>query len=473
VSSAAERRALEDLKKGVYDLADGVDDMRRRAVDEATVERIARDVMQGVHGVRQARRGFAPPDSAAPVVVARGSLLDLGAPNPERLSRGGRDRLIEAQAGYPERVAEAIGATAATVREFQAANDALAIAASYLGREPEELDYYRDVYLPALQAMDSSTSAEGIEWVPKELSGSLIERISLALVVASLFPTIEMPTQPFELPGVSVNRQRTATLAEQTADTGQTKWAKRTPGTRKVTLTAAKFGAEIIVSRELEEDGIIAIIPWIESELVDWLAADFEDAVVNGDTTGTHQDSDVTASDDPRKAFMGLRKSVPAGAKTDASNAALTVAMLRTNRSKMGKYGTRAGELAHVVPLRAYVSLLSDANVLTVDKYGPRATILTGELGKLDGAPLVVSEYVRQDLNASGVHDGVTATRTVALTVHRGGFVVGQRRQLTVQVLRELYAESDQDAIIASFRRAFAARFPSTETTVALHYNVA
>jgi hypothetical protein len=139
----------------------------------------------------------------------------------------------------------------------------------------------------------------------------------------------------------------------------------------------------------------------------------------------------------------------------------------------MGRYGVRADQLAHVIAMRSYINLLADANVLTLDKYGPNAPILTGELGKVDGIPIVVSEYVRQDLNASGVHDGVTTNRTLALTVNRRGFLQGQRRGLTVQVLRELYAESDQDAIVASFRRAFTPRYPSTETISAMTYNVA
>ncbi len=124
--------------------------------------------------------------------------------------------------------------------------------------------------------------------------------------------------------------------------------------------------------------------------------------------------------------------------------------------------------------MRSYVGLLSDSSVLTLEKYGPRATILTGELGRLDGAPLIVSEYVRQDLNASGVYDGVTTNRTLALTVNRNAWLSGIRRTPTVKILQELYAESDQLGIIASVRRAFAARFPTaTEPIVALHYNLA
>lgn len=475
---AIEQKALDSLKKAVHDLSDGVLAMKRGQIDESTVERIAREVLSGSREYgRQRRSGPMPADweddGSGFGVVAPHTIFDVGAPNPEKLASRGRDRSYEIQASYPRKLAQALGAPEKSVRQLQAATDTVVLASTYLDKEPHELEYFRGTYEPLTQAMDTATTAEGIEYVPKELSGSVIERINLELLVGQLFPLIEMPTQPFDIPGLAVARQRTGTLAEQTADTGQTKWKKITPATRKITLTAVKLGVEVLVSKEMEEDAIIAVVPFIEEEVVDYLAGDWEDTLVNGDTTGTHQDSDTTAADDPRKSLMGLRKLTAAGAKTDGANAVLTVAMLRANRSKMGRYGTRIADLAHIVPIRSYINLLSDASVITLEKYGPQATILTGELGKLDGAPLIVSEYVRQDLNATGVYDGVTTNRTLAMTVNRRGFLQGQRRGLTVQVLRELYAESDQDAIVASFRRAFAARFPSTETTSALTYNLA
>jgi hypothetical protein len=134
----------------------------------------------------------------------------------------------------------------------------------------------------------------------------------------------------------------------------------------------------------------------------------------------------------------------------------------------------RSDQLVHIVGMGSYLNLLSDTNVQTVDKYGPNATILTGELGKIDGAPIIVSEYVRADLNATGVYDGVTTNRSAAISINRRGFFVGERRGMTVQVLRELYAEFDQDAVLCSVRKAFEPRFPAaTEPIVAVTYNLA
>jgi hypothetical protein len=213
------------------------------------------------------------------------------------------------------------------------------------------------------------------------------------------------------------------------------------------------------------------MLGFMQEELVDYMVADIEDAIVNGDTAGTMDTG--WASDDPRKNFDGLRKSAAASGKIDGAGVALSVALLRGNRKAMGKYGVKPTALAHILSINALIEILSDTALLTLEKYGPQATVLTGELGKVDNIPVIVSEYVRADLNVSGVFDNVTKTRTEAITAYRPGWFQGERRGLTVQVLRELYAEDDQDAVLVSLRRAFAARFPiATENIVALTYNL-
>ena len=284
-----------------------------------------------------------------------------------------------------------------------------------------------------------------------------------------------MTSQPFELPAVGVTRVRSGIHAEQTADSGQTKFKAITPGTRKVTLTAFTFAGRMLVSKVAEEDAIIALLPWMQSELLDFMAADIEDAIINGDTTGTHFDTGVSDSDDVRKYWNGLRDIAInglTGTDLNGSDTKLSVANLRANRKVMGKYGADPTKLAHIVSVRGSIDLLDDEDVVTLDKFGPNASILTGQIGSVDGSPVVVSEYVSDFQNASGVFDNSTTTQTSAITVHRGGFIRGQRRDMTVQTLHEVYAEADQDALIASMRQAFTPLYPTSENVVALTYNL-
>lgn len=472
--------AFDGLMKAVNDLADTVQDFKRGTVDKATVERIAQEVMAGQRGVARRRNGPIPGSSS----VFDGEEPDLAearlAIEARRLRElHGRERVLAATVLPASVVSEAIGRPEADVRAFHEASDRLLLLGMFMrgqAADPHQFDlretsFYRDVYAPIAQAMDTQTVGEGKETVPTLLSGSMIERVNLELMVAPLFLGVEMPSNPFDIPGMSVSRTRTAKVPENTADTGQTLIPKRTVGTRKVTLTAAKFATEVLLSREYEEDSLIAALPLVETEIVDWISADIEDTIINGDSAGG-QDSDVTASDDPRKNWPGLRKLALAAAKSDAANAALTAAMLRTNRKKMGKYGVRAAQLAHLVSMAGYIQLLSDTATLTLEKYGPQAVVLTGELARVDGVPVIVSEYVRADLNASGVFDNVTTNRSEAITVNRRSWFFGNRRDMTVQVLRELYAEADQDGVIATARKAFQPRYSAaTEPIVAVTFN--
>lgn len=375
-----------------------------------------------------------------------------------------------------QRAAVSLSRPVDDVLEFQRRADELLIMSTILRVDPRETNYYTEHFMPAMRAMDSTTAGEGDEWVPTELSSQMIERINLPLRVAGLFPSIPMPTNPYDLPGMPVARVRGGKAVEQTADTGQTAFKKITPGTRKIVLTAGKFASTMLVSKELDEDSLIPVMPFMQEEIVDYLAADIEDCILNGDGTGGHQDSDVTDADDPRRVFDGLRLMglAQAGTKLDGSSAsALTVALLRSAREKMGKYGLDLGNLASILGINSFYQLLDDSNVVTVDKFGAGATVLTGQLGSVDGVPIVVSEYVRQDLNASGVYDGSTTTETYAVTVHRRGFINGIRRQMTMQWLREVYAEYDQDALVVTHRRAFEERYPlASETPLCVLFNI-
>jgi hypothetical protein len=197
-------------------------------------------------------------------------------------------------------------------------------------------------------------------------------------------------------------------------------------------------------------------------------------------------DSDVTAADDPRKTWSGLRKLCPAGTKTDGANAVLTSAMLTTNRKKMGIYAVRGDQAVHLVSIAGYNQLVADSRFVSVEKYGPAVSLIPGELGRVDGVPVVPSEQIRQDLNASGVFDGVTTSRSIAITVNRRAYVLGFRPpgsgansrstnpgKADVQILKERYFDTGEVGLRVQLRRAFGALYGGSETSVAVTYNLA
>ena len=115
--------------------------------------------------------------------------------------------------------------------------------------------------------MDTLTASEGLEWIPTEFSGQLYDIVTISLKVAALFPSITIPTPVFKLP-VATTDDIAFLVPENITDAflnDANKMPTITPGTGNVTLTAKKLGALTVFSEEVNEDSIIAIVPFLRS----------------------------------------------------------------------------------------------------------------------------------------------------------------------------------------------------------------
>ena len=332
---------------------------------------------------------------------------------------------------------------------------------------------FKDRWQRVLRAMDTDTSNEGVDWIPTGIGSSLHERVRASGKVAPLFQRITLPTNPWKWPleGADATAYR---VAEPTGDTA-TKVGASTPGTGAATFDAEIFGGRVLFSKSLEADSALAILPYVQRKLVQAFVDAEERAILDGDADGTHQDSDTNTAGatDAAWAWDGLRKRALANAGASGGSA-LTVALLAARRADMDHYGLNPAEMAFIVPISSYYALVTDSNVITVDKFGPQATILNGQLGSLYGVPIIVSEHVRTNLNASGIHDNITTTKTYALAVNRMEWVMGQRTPLALETDDSLYRETYQRVVVGFMRQDFAnvnARGTSEDDT-SIVYNV-
>lgn len=304
------------------------------------------------------------------------------------------------------------------------------------------------------KALDSTTAGGVDEWVPTEMSNTLKEKIRLQLKVAALFPTISMPSNPFEMP-TELGNINSFFLPEQTADTGQTLIPVGDDASisGKCTFTAKALTSRVLMSKEAAEDSIVALLPFIQNRIVLGLAQGREDAILNGDTQGTHEDTDTTSATSRRKGWLGLRRLANANNYTrDLST--ISSANLLDLRGDMGVYGVNPSEVAFVTSIAGFIAMCKIDEVTTLEKFGPNAVILNGQLASIQGVPIIVSEYVRTDLNASGIYASGSA-KTAIYAVNRGAFAIGERSGVTTQLLQELYAASNQNALIANQRFDF------------------
>ena len=319
-------------------------------------------------------------------------------------------------------------------------------------------------------ALDVDTAAEGGNWVPTGIGASMHEKVRASGKVAALFERVDIPTNPWKWP-VEGGDATAYRVAEPTTDT-ETKFTVSTSGTQTATFDAEIFGVRQLISRSLDADSALAILPFIQRKTIQAFVDAEEKAILDGDTDGTHQDSDIGASTTAAvTAWDGLRKR--GLAETTQAITTSTTANLALLRKAMGKWGVNPADLAFIVGVSSYLVLQSDSNLLTVDKMGPQATILNGQVGSIFGVPVIVSEWVRENLNASGVYDGITTTKTYALCVNRREWAMGQRMALDIQTDDSIYRETFQRVMVGFMREDFQPiASASTDDNTSIGYNI-
>lgn len=326
------------------------------------------------------------------------------------------------------------------------------------------------------KALTSTGGTAGDELVPMDLSSVLLQRFYLDTPLGAFFAAreIAMPTNPFVFPMATTRPKFYYGSTESTSTT------ESSPGTSSLTLTAAKFMGKTGVSYEVDEDSIIAVLPFCQEQLALGGAEAYEDAVINGDTAGTQDELDVAGTDisavatHHTKTMNGLRKLALASAATKLSfNASDLVDEdnCRALRAKLKKWGLKSTDLVWVVGVSGKNKMDGISNIRTVDKAGTIATIVSGELTRFLNIPIITSAFMREDLTAAGINDNVTTTKGALMLVNAMGFMTGSRRQFTVETDRNI--ETQQMIIVASFRKAFAPieTLSATITPVGIGYN--
>lgn len=294
--------------------------------------------------------------------------------------------------------------------------------------------------------MDLTDTAD---WVPTGWTAEVRELITAKLVAAGLFDVIPMPQSPYTMP-IDVTDTLPDFIPETTTNASpfSDDYIQQLVD-KKCTFTAKKLRSRMLVSGELDEDSIVPMLPRMRTKMIMTMANGRETAALNGDTAATHFDTDVAAiTNDCRKAVLGMRAyCIDNTYTTDHSGAAASVAGLRGLRKSMGEYGLDNTRLAYIMSISSYIDLLDDTLVKTVDKLGMLATLLNGQLAALDGIPIVVSRYQRQDITANGYNEASGNTLTSVLLAHRDAWLWGDRRRQTLEAERIIV--TDQTQVVA------------------------
>ena len=321
--------------------------------------------------------------------------------------------------------------------------------------------------LKAIKADELAYSAQtgfGDEWAPDLWSQQIWRKARQDNTILPLFQSIEMPSNPFELPIEGTDPQ--VHFVPETSDEAHLTLGAGNPipdskiGSGKVTLHARKLALRVGFSSELVEDAVVPVLNIYREQAVRAIADSIDHVLLNGDATSSatgniNSDNAKPPATAKYLALDGLRH-LPLVDKTAHAlnlNAAPSLAKMREARFKMpGKYAARPSDLAWVVDSGAYAKLLSLDEFLTMDKAGPLATAQTGQIGFVDGIPVFVSAEMPLT-EADGKVGGGANDRGQALCVYRPGWYVGYRRRIAVSVDYLSYYDSYQ--LTATVRLAF------------------
>lgn len=303
--------------------------------------------------------------------------------------------------------------------------------------------------------MTTTGTGTGLEFIPNTLSGTLIPLIRQSLVLGDAFQHISMPESPWLLPveGTDVTPYLVSESTSDDPDTTSNVIGARTPATSNLTITAKKLGVTSFISAEATEDSLIDAAAFVRGKIAYTMAEGVDTAILNGDNLGS-LDVDSAASSDYRRAWQGLRKLTASTAKYDISNAALTAQKLLNALRFFGKFAQRVEDTLIIVSPTGLVHLYGDTAFNRYDAVGgAQPPLVTGQVTKVFGRPLIVSGAVREDLNHAGAYDGSTTTRTIAVMAHRPSFAVFDRRNVTVKAAELI--RSDRTMLVSTWRGFF------------------
>jgi len=264
-------------------------------------------------------------------------------------------------------------------------------------------------------ALAGAANATGATMLPTETADEIIGIVYERNFMRSLFPAMPMSRRKMNIPKLAGSvdfHQQTLGMTEAGTASGESRHL-----TSEITLELKTMIANIPIGNYLVAYGVEGLMAVLRDDIASRLAFNESSLLLNGDEN-TDSDTNVAningayslannplgvsgTVNDYKLLFNGLRKSATATSVNAAG--ALSLASIRTAIASLGIYADNRDDLALIVPRAVEVELLGITELQTVDKYGPTATILNGEIGKIYGVRVFGTGALPTNLDANGV----------------------------------------------------------------------
>ena len=333
--------------------------------------------------------------------------------------------------------------------------DTAYLIAKMVNKKVEDTDYFKNNLIQKVgDHLASATAYENI------YSTRMYDAIQDKLVIEPLFSgnkiqmTSRSMTFPFNPQAGYANwvhegdYKSTLTEAQQAEDGVDNSSSSGTAQTHLITtidLKAEKLASKEVIGYEEEEDSIIPILPIVRNAIAKRMARTTDIELLRADE-GQISETKILAAPTGFNgvATMGSDDSaVHTQAGAYGTTNPITVADLQSTRRLMGSYGLNPNDVVYVVCESAYWDLLEDPDFRTMDLVGEKATILRGQIGAVNGSPVVVS-----DSFAAPAIGGYAA-----IALNTSNYLFGELRGLTTERDKDIL--NQKNWIVTTRRFAF------------------
>ena len=302
---------------------------------------------------------------------------------------------------------------------------------------------------PIRRAWDDQSGSGG-EFIPTPLLASPMWQVEEYDPdgFIGLFDSLTIPSESVELPvgtaypvpykGGGASGDNPAALA------------KSTVGTDKLTLTASPMYTMVLIHEDAAADSIVAAFPFIRDSISRSLAMGLRLCLMNGDTAASHQDTLASwntrgyfgaidaGSIDYRKTFLGLR-AIGLDDSNGVDRSTHSLSTLFSDINAVGGPRSVPSDMPIITSPEGYLkNFVGLTGIVSANDYGNRAPIASGEVASIAGHPIIMTDAMTADLNASGVYDNVTTTKTGYVILNRRMFRRILRAGATVSLQNDI-----------------------------------
>jgi len=308
--------------------------------------------------------------------------------------------------------------------------DSAIMVAKALGRKLGDTKLGRDLLEKAGAHMADMDS----HW-EEQFSTRIFEDMRQNLIIEPLFRGVPMNAPVMQIP-VNPEAGYGEWISSADYNSANSTGTAATHLPKDITLTAYKLVTKEYLGYEEEEDTLLPLANIIRDAVVRRMAKSADKALLIGAGSGTTDPISGLTTIAATDMHNSTTLSIGAGDK-------LTAAKLSAARKQLGIYGLDPREVKYIVSTEGYYDLLDDPDFRTMDMVGINATILTGQVGSVNGSPVIVS----------GEFAAKAAGAAAAVAVNTSSFMTGSLRGMLVE--RDRNIEMQRNVLVASRRMGF------------------